>query len=124
MDKLGRRRPTLKAAMLAQKPVAHQGPKAVCRAQRDWLEVLHDTVCLDGLNVSGLVWAEAVVRKLVQVETAVRRNPEQPGFEELDLLTTMVVDETGSQTTERRGPDAQKGSVARGRESQKEQESG
>ena len=55
--------------------------------------------CLDELNVISLVSAEAVARKLVQIETAVRRNPKQPDFEGLDLLTTQVVDETGGVTT-------------------------
>ena len=56
-------------------------------------------VCLDELNVSGLVSAQAVVRKLAQIETAIPRNPEQPDFEGLDLLTTQVVDEKDGVST-------------------------
>ena len=52
-------------------------------------------VCLDDPNESGLVKAEAVVRKLVQVATAVWRNPKQPDIEMLDLLEMQVASETG-----------------------------
>lgn len=68
---------------------------AVCRAHKDWSEVLHDMLCLDELNVVGLVSGEAVVRKILQIETAVRRNPRQPDFEGLEMLTMQVLDETG-----------------------------
>ena len=56
-------------------------------------------VCLDHFSVSGLVSAEAVVRKLVHVEKTVRRNPKQLHIDGLDLHTKLVVDETDGVTT-------------------------
>eukprot|EP00971_Amphidinium_carterae_P306995 6100970-Amphidinium_carterae.1 len=53
-------------------------------------------MCYDELNVGSLVSGEAMCRKLIQIETAVRRNPRQPDFEGLDLMMTSVLDESGA----------------------------
>ena len=70
----------------------------ICRSHKDWSEVLYDMLCIDELNAPALVSAEAVVRKILQIETAVRRNPKQPDFEGLELLTTQMLDESGGAT--------------------------
>ena len=69
---------------------------AVCRAHRDWANLVHDMLCRDELNLSALVCGETAVRKLCQIEMAVRRNPKQPDFEGLELYTSQVLDETGA----------------------------
>eukprot|EP00971_Amphidinium_carterae_P052221 1027986-Amphidinium_carterae.3 len=68
----------------------------VCRAHKEWSDLLHALMCYDELNVGGLVSGETICRKLIQIETAVRRNPRQPDFEGLDLMMTSVLDESGA----------------------------
>ena len=66
----------------------------ISRSHKDWSEVLCDMLCIDELNAAALASAESGVRKILQLETAVRRNPKQPDFEGNGLLTTQMLDES------------------------------
>ena len=45
---------------------------------------------VDQLDVSSLVSAELLVRRVFQIELAVDRNPKSPDFEGLDAITEVV----------------------------------
>eukprot|EP00974_Lingulodinium_polyedra_P087629 8494473-Lingulodinium_polyedra.AAC.1 len=55
----------------------------------------------DQVNPAATVSGEAVFRRFLQIEAAVRRNPKQPDFEGLDVLVATGLDELGGVTTRR-----------------------
>ena len=50
----------------------------------------------DGLNLSFVSGAEKMVRRLIQIEKAVRRNPKAPDFDGLDFVMGDEQDESGA----------------------------
>ena len=68
---------------------------AVCREHRLLLELLRVMLEVDQLDVSSLVSAELVVRRLFQIELAVDRNPKSPDFEGLDAIIESVARHSG-----------------------------
>ena len=61
-------------------------------------EVLRWQVRFDRLDVSMPASAELCVRRLVQIEAAVRRNPKVPDFSGLGALMSAATDESGGAT--------------------------
>ena len=68
---------------------------SVCREHRLLLEFLRVMLEVDQLDVSSLVSAELVVRRLFQIELAVDRNPKRPDFEGLDAIIESVARASG-----------------------------
>ncbi|CAK0814522.1 unnamed protein product, partial [Prorocentrum cordatum] len=62
-------------------------------------EVLRWEVQFDQLDVSMLASTELLFLRLVQIEAAVRRNPEVPDFTGLGVLASASTDESGAATT-------------------------
>ena len=66
---------------------------------RELLSVLMHMVCFDQLNVTQLVGAEACARYILQVHAAVRRNPKNPDFRGLSMMTMSRLDCSGGVLT-------------------------
>ena len=58
----------------------------------DLMRLSFDYDGLDGVNLASV---EMIVRRLIQIETAVRRNPKSPDFTGLESLLEATEDETG-----------------------------
>lgn len=67
----------------------------VCRSHRRLSEALQAFQQSDQLNLPALVGIEILCRYLVQIETAVARNPKCPDFQDLDALVGSTVNEIG-----------------------------
>jgi hypothetical protein len=67
----------------------------IAREHRFLLEFLRLLVQWDQLDITSLAGAELVVRRIFQIETAVKKNPRQPDFEGLEYLLETAVDSSG-----------------------------
>jgi hypothetical protein len=67
----------------------------VCRSHRRVSETLQALQQIDQVNLPALVGVEILCRFLVQIETAVARNPKVPDFQDLDALVGSTVNEVG-----------------------------
>ena len=63
------------------------------------VETLRYLVTVDQLNPTELLSAESLVRELLRLEAAVSRNPRQPDWEGLDVMTSAVLNSRGSLET-------------------------
>ena len=78
------------------------GEKAAVTKEHFYLtEALRYDATLDQLDMTQLVGAEFRVRRLLQIEAAVSRNPRMPDFEGLDLMLTSAVAPDGGIVTEK-----------------------
>ena len=68
---------------------------AVCREHRLLLELLRLMLEVDQLDVSSLVSAEVLVRRIFQIEIAVERNAKSPDFSGLDAIIESVSRSSG-----------------------------
>jgi len=66
------------------------------RLHKDYAELAQLMLTRDQYDLVNSVSGEMVIRKLIQVEQAVRRNPKQPDYEGLDVITANLTDETGA----------------------------
>ncbi|CAK0822646.1 unnamed protein product, partial [Prorocentrum cordatum] len=57
---------------------------AQCHEHRSLLEIARRAICMDQLNVKNLHCMEALVRRVIQIEMAVQRNPRHPDFSGLE----------------------------------------
>ena len=69
---------------------------ALGREHKFLLDILQDALEFDQLNGSNLASLEGIARRLISIETAVRRNPKAPDFTGLDILLKRREDSTGS----------------------------
>ncbi len=67
----------------------------VCRSHRRISECMQALQQIDQVNLPALVGVEILCRYLVQIETAVARNPKVPDFQDLDALVGSTVNEVG-----------------------------
>eukprot|EP00438_Fugacium_kawagutii_P013890 Skav219729 [mRNA] locus=scaffold301:281463:306630:- [translate_table: standard] len=72
---------------------------SVVHEHRNITEMLRLAICRDQLDVSNLLSFELAVRRLVQLEVAVSRNPSSPEFGGLDVLLENPVSEQGAAST-------------------------
>ena len=66
-----------------------------CRSHRRISEALQAMQQTDQLNLPSLAGTEILCRYLVQIETAVARNPKMPDFADLDAVTGASVNQAG-----------------------------
>lgn len=59
---------------------------AVCHDHRLLVEVVRAAACVDQLDLKGLCFAESLIRRAIQLETAVERNPRHPDFSGLAVV--------------------------------------
>ena len=71
------------------------------REHKNVLEVLRLALQFDQVNPGALACLEYVTRRLVQLETAVRRSPHNPGYTNLEHMLTTTVDTSGAAQTEK-----------------------
>ena len=69
---------------------------AAARAHKDWSEIGHALFTRDLIDAPNTIAGEMIFRKIIQIEQAVRRNPKQPDYEGLDIITANMVDESGA----------------------------
>ena len=62
---------------------------------KNLLGVLRLAVSYDQIDCSNLASIEQVVRRIIEIQTAVRRNPKHPTFDSFDYNTRGSVDEVG-----------------------------
>jgi hypothetical protein len=72
---------------------------AACREHFLVSEMLRWAIQYDQLDVSMLASTEMGVRRLVQIEAAVKRNPKVPDYSGLDIFMNTNTDESGAATT-------------------------
>ncbi|CAE8642006.1 unnamed protein product [Polarella glacialis] len=60
---------------------------AVCHTHRTLAETLRLLVSFDQVDLSNMAGGEQLVRWIIQIETAVERNPKLPDFSGLDIVT-------------------------------------
>ena len=72
------------------------GKSSVCREHGIICVVLRLFMQFDQLDISNLAGCEYLVRRLLQIEAAVKRNPRQPDFEGLDAILDSSVDTSGA----------------------------
>ena len=65
------------------------------------LEALRHFIEYDQVDVSNLAGAELIVRRIIQMQKAIRRNPKHPDFSGLDDMLASALDETGGVVTSR-----------------------
>lgn len=68
---------------------------AAAHELKNLLQVLRLGISYDQLDVSNLAAMEQVVRRIVEIQIAVRRNPKHPTFDSFDYNTRGTVDEVG-----------------------------
>ena len=68
----------------------------MCREHGIICVVLRLFMQFDQLDISNLAGCEYLVRRLLQIEAAVKRNPRQPDFEGLDAILDSSVDTSGA----------------------------
>ena len=61
--------------------------------------ILRHQIEYDQVEVTNLVAAELVARRVVQIQKAIRRSPKHPDFTGLDQLMASQLDETGGVVT-------------------------
>jgi hypothetical protein len=66
------------------------------REHRLLCKVLRLLIQFDQVDISNSAGAEMLVRRLLQLEAATRRNPRQPDFEGLDIILDSAVDDHGA----------------------------
>ena len=59
------------------------------------IECLRKAMEIDQIDISNLSFAEDLVRRVIQIEVAVSRNPAQPDYSGLEELLESPVDATG-----------------------------
>jgi hypothetical protein len=69
---------------------------AAARAHKDWSEIGHALFTRDLIDAPNTIAGEMIFRKIIQIEQAVRRNPKQPDYEGLDIITANMVDDSGA----------------------------
>ncbi|CAK0856139.1 unnamed protein product, partial [Prorocentrum cordatum] len=69
---------------------------AQCHEHRSLLEIARRAICMDQLNVKNLHCMEALVRRVIQIEMAVQRNPRHPDFSGLEDAVAGPTGATGS----------------------------
>ena len=69
---------------------------ASCHEHRHGCELLRLAKSVDGWHLLNSAVIEHVVRRMVQIERAVARNPRQPDFSGLSLITEVGIDRTGA----------------------------
>ena len=74
---------------------------AVCREHFFICEQLRVEVTIDQVDLTQLVSSEFRVRRLLQIEAAVERNPRQPDFEGLEVMLTSALNPSGGAVTEK-----------------------
>ena len=74
---------------------------AVCREHFLICDQLRVEVTIDQLDLTQLVGSEFRVRRLLQIEQAVERNPRQPDFEGLEIMLTSALTPAGGAVTEK-----------------------
>jgi hypothetical protein len=67
---------------------------AVFHELKNLFEILRFSIQYDQLDPTNAACLEQVVRRIVQIQMAVRRNPKHPTFDGLDLVMATRVDET------------------------------
>jgi hypothetical protein len=72
---------------------------AIAREHAHISEVLRVAVTIDQLDLSNLCSTELMLRRMVQIETAVKRNPKVPDFGGLDMMLESKLDSTGAAVT-------------------------
>ena len=72
---------------------------SICHEHRNLLEVLRLGLLRGQLDLSNLLCAELLVRRVVQLEVAVARNSHTPDFAGLDLLMETLLSEGGAAST-------------------------
>ncbi|CAE8717298.1 unnamed protein product, partial [Polarella glacialis] len=60
---------------------------AVCHTHRTLAETLRLLISFDQVDLSNLAGGEQLIRWIIQIETAVERNPKLPDFSGLDIVT-------------------------------------
>ena len=73
---------------------------SVCYAHRHLCETIRLAWKLDGLNILNCAFIEHTIRRLIQIERAVKRNPRSPDFSGLDLVVATGVDSRGASRTQ------------------------
>ena len=68
---------------------------AAAHELKNLLGVLRLAVSYDQIDCSNLASIEQVVRRIIEIQTAVRRNPKHPTFDSFDYNTRGTVDEVG-----------------------------
>ena len=74
---------------------------AVCREHFLICDQLRVEVTIDQVDLTQLVGSEYRVRRLLQIELAVERNPKQPDFEGLEIMLTSALAPAGGAATEK-----------------------
>ena len=69
---------------------------STAREHRLLCKVLRLLLQFDQIDLSNSAGAEMLVRRLLQLEAATRRNPRQPDFEGLDIILDWAVDDHGA----------------------------
>lgn len=72
---------------------------AVSHEHHHLCEVLRLSLAIDQLDLSNLSGIESVVRRLIVLELAVQRSPQNPDFQGLDLVAEAPVSSTGQANT-------------------------
>ena len=65
------------------------------------MEALRLSINTDQLHITNLASSEHLIRRVVQIEVAVSRNPKQPDFSGLELLMDAPVNESGAARTQK-----------------------
>lgn len=69
---------------------------AVCHDHRHLMECLRLGACVDQLDIMNLALGENIVRRIIQIETAVERNPRHPDFTGLGVVEGGVTTDKGA----------------------------
>jgi hypothetical protein len=69
---------------------------AVCHDHRHLMECLRLGACVDQLDLMNLALTENIVRRIIQIETAVERNPRHPDFTGLGVVEGGVTTDKGA----------------------------
>ena len=70
-----------------------------CHEHKNLVEMIRLAICRDQLDVSNLMSMELAVRRVVQIEVAVARNPSNPDYSGLEVLLENPLAESGAANT-------------------------